>query len=268
MYQFLRIIKHLFITLTLTITTQIGGVAYLISLMISKYWKLEFRLKKTIIFLGLYLGITFGVVPFVAPFFGREKIENSTLIKPVNYGTILLNRNYVRPKLNNLIQQTAKTLATKHPNIQLQYLDANFPFFDKFPLLPHLSHNDGKKLDLSLIYQNDKGEVTNQKKSVSGYGAFEKPTIKEFDQIDFCESKGYFQYSYPQYLTFGSINSELTLSDKATKDLINILLSSPSLGKIFIEPHLKQRLNLNRNRIRYHGCKAVRHDDHIHIQLK
>ena len=35
---------------------------------------------------------------------------------------------------------------------------------------------------------------------------------------------------------------------------------------IFIEPHLKNRLKIGNNRIRFHGCKAVRHDDHIHFQ--
>ena len=34
-------------------------------------------------------------------------------------------------------------------NIEIHYLDANFPFINKFPLLPHLSHNDGKKIDIT-----------------------------------------------------------------------------------------------------------------------
>jgi len=41
-----------------------------------------------------------------------------------------------------------------------------------------------------------------------------------------------------------------------------------NIGKIFIEPHLKTRLELvDIDKIRYHGCHAVRHDDHIHVQL-
>ena len=185
---------------------------------------------------------------------------------PTNYMMVLLNRNYVRPQLNKLLQATTDDL--KESNIQINYLDANFPFINKFPLLPHLSHNDGKKLDISLVYENAGGEITNQQKSVSGYGVFENPRPNEYNQIDKCLIRGYFQYDYPKYVTFGSINNELKFSTKGTKRLIKSILKNKSLGKLFIEPHLKHRLSLKNSKIRYHGCRAVRHDDHIHIQLK
>ena len=66
--------------------------------------------------------------------------------------TNLMNRNYVRPELNTSLQKIGEGLSKKHKGIQVVYLDANFPFINKFPLLPHLSHNDGKKIDLSFIY--------------------------------------------------------------------------------------------------------------------
>jgi len=46
------------------------------------------------------------------------------------------------------------------------------------------------------------------------------------------------------------------------------ILQQPNLGKVFVEPHLKTRMKLVDSKIRFHGCGAVRHDDHIHIQLK
>ena len=180
--------------------------------------------------------------------------------------TILLNRNYVRPEMNHLLRQIENTL--KNTNIEIHYLDANFPFINRFPLLPHLSHNDGKKIDLSLIYENQKGEISNKQKSNSGYGVFTKPRKNEINQIEKCINSGYFQYDYPKYLTLGEINKNLKFSEKGTKRLIESLLKQKTLGKLFIEPHLKTRLRLNDDRIRYHGCRAVRHDDHIHIQLK
>lgn len=60
-----------------------------------------------------------------------------------------------------------------HKGIQVVYLDTNFPFINKFPLLPHLSHSDGKKIDVSLIYKDEKGKLTNKKPSVSGYGVYD-----------------------------------------------------------------------------------------------
>jgi hypothetical protein len=207
------------------------------------------------------------VVPFLAPIFGREKVKYSDNISATNYMTVLLNRNYVKPELNDLLAKVSDDLIEKDPNIVIGYLDASFPFIDGFPLLPHLSHDDGKKIDLSLIYVNDKGELSNLKKSISGYGVFAGPNSDEFDQTKFCKEKGYFQYDFPKYLTFGKINKDLIFSEKYTKYLSNSILSQVKLGKMFVEPHLKSRLKLTDPKVRFHGCGAVRHDDHIHIQL-
>jgi len=250
----------------LTIITQVGGVVYLISLTIKRIWKINFKFSSFLLFLSLYLIITILIVPFTAPFFGREKVKNSEKIKPSTYMTVLLNRNYVTPKLNDLLTKTAKRL--QGTKIRINYLDANFPFINKFPLLPHLSHNDGKKIDLSFIYEDSAGQISNKQKSISGYGVFEAPRSNELNQIARCLQSGYWQYDYPKYLTFGMINEDLLFSKKGTKKLIKLLLTNSDLGKIFIEPHLKKRLGLKDSRLRYHGCKAVRHDDHIHMQLK
>ena len=266
MKKVFKAILHIIIFVILTILTQVGGIAYLLSLWLNTVLKRNFKFKPLLIFLVLYLISTVLIVPVIAPIFGREKVQHTENIRPTNYTTVLLNRNYVRPQLNKLLQAT--TVDLKGSNIQINYLDANFPFINKFPLLPHLSHNDGKKLDISLVYENIDGELTNQQKSVSGYGVFENPRPNEYNQIDKCLVRGYFQYDYPKYVTFGSINNELKFSTKGTKRLIKSILKNKSLGKLFIEPHLKHRLGLRNSKIRYHGCRAVRHDDHIHIQLK
>lgn len=234
--------------------------------MISKKWNKNLKFKTLIIFISLYLFSTFLIVPFISPIFGREKVKHSEKIKPTNYITVLLNRNYVKPKLNELLSKTEKKL--NGTGIEIHYLDANFPFIDKFPLLPHLSHNDGEKMDISLIYETKDGIITNKQKSISGYGVFENPKPNEYNQIEKCLQNGYFQYDYPKYLTFGKINNELVFSEKGTKKLIEKIVENKNLGKLFIEPHLKNRMKLKNNKIKYHGCGAVRHDDHIHIQLK
>jgi hypothetical protein len=249
----------------LTVITQIGGIVYLLSLLISRNWNKKLRFKTPIIFMGLYFFATLLIVPFVAPIFGREKVKHTKNISATNYMTVLLNRNYVKPDLNKLLLNTAKNL--EGTEIEIHYLDASFPFINKFPLLPHLSHNDGKKIDISLIYESN-GIIKKGQKSVSGYGVFEGPNSNEFDQISKCVDNGYIQYDFPKYLTFGSINYDYVFSEKGTKKLINTILNNQNLGKLFIEPHLKSRMNLKDKRIRYHGCKAVRHDDHIHVQLK
>ena len=53
-----------------------------------------------------------------------------------------------------------------------------------------------------------------------------------------------------------------------TRYLLQNLCESKLVEKIFIEPHLKKRMNLEYDKIRFQGCYAARHDDHIHIQIK
>lgn len=263
------VVKHVVVFFILTVLTQVGGVVYMLSIVFVRGMKHKTWYKRSVAwatFLLLYLLVTYVVVPTVAPLFGREKIKHSEAIQPTTYLTVLLNRNYVRPQMNNILEAVESRV--KGSGIQINYLDANFPFWNGFPLLPHLSHNDGRKLDVSLVYQTPEGKLSKKQKSNTGYGAFVAPKDKEFDQARVCKNKGYFQYDYPQYLSFGSKNKELVFSEQGTKQLIRAFLKEASLQKMFIEPHLKTRLGLKDSRIRFQGCRSVRHDDHIHIQLK
>lgn len=81
-----------------------------------------------------------------------------------------------------------------------------------------------------------------------------------------CKSKGYWQYDYARFLTLGSRN-DLEFDINNTKHLISKLVQSSLTEKIFIEPHLKSRMTLSNKKIRFQGCHAVRHDDHIHYQI-
>ena len=211
---------------------------------------------------------TFVIVPLVAPIFGREKIRTSDGVGVHMFLTVLTNRNYVRPEVNIVLDNVSKRFGKTYPAIKIVCLDANFPFFDGFPLLPHLSHTDGRKLDISLVYESSNGKVVNDKPATSGYGIFEGPLKKEHDQIQVCKNKGYWQYDFPKYLTLGSKDELLKFSVKATKKLVEEITRQPQVSKVFIEPHLKSRMGLSHNKIRYHGCQAVRHDDHIHFQIK
>lgn len=265
---FLKIIIHLLISVFLTFTTQIGGVLYLISLLLISNKKSNYKFKRTFFFIGLYLITTFLIVPKVAPNFGRVKIAERSKLEAHSYITKLFNRNYVTPKMQSVLTDISLDINKEFPHLKVIYLDANFPFMDGFPLLPHLSHNDGKKIDLSFIYQNKKGKTTNLKPSNSGYGIFVEPTKNEINQTNFCKKRGFWQYDFTKYFTLGSFNKNLKLSEKATRKLILKIIENNKVSKLFIEPHLKSRLKLNNSKIRFHGCGAVRHDDHIHLQIK
>lgn len=257
--KFLKLLGHTCVILSLTVITQVGGIVWLLSVFVSK----KMKTKKRYTFPLLYLVFNLLVVPPIAKIFGREKLPIfSSELKPRNIAYPLLFRNYVTPELSNLLITSATDL--KFSNISITYLDANFPFFNGFPLLPHLSHNDGKKIDISFQYLDNIGMPTNKKPSVSGYGVY----VNSINQTsEKCKYEGYWQYDFPKYLSFGKIN-ELTLDEKNTRTLVLEFVNNSNTQKIFIEPYLKQQLQLqNYSKIRFHGCQAVRHDDHIHLQI-
>ena len=262
----LRILIHISVIALLTILTQIGGVLYLVAIGLIGKSSRSKRKKRIGLFIVLYLAFTYLIVPNVAPFYGREKVKETEYIQAHSFYIKLLNRNYVKPKLNTVLQKVSIRLDKAQKGIKVVYLDANFPFFDNFPLLPHKSHNDGKKIDLSFIY-SENGVISNKKPAISGYGKFVEPKSIEFNQTKYCKNKGYWQYDFTKYTSLGNRNRHLTFSETATKQLILALANEKSIGKIFIEPNLKKRMNLTSNKIRFHGCGAVRHDDHIHVQL-
>lgn len=264
----MKILLHILIFAILTIVTQIGGVVYLVTVFLMKKATGKKHLKRIGVFTGLYLLSTFLIVPYIAPIFGREKVKENEFLKAHSFFYKLANRNYVNPELNKTIEKIALEFNEQHSGIKMIYLDANFPFIDKFPLLPHLSHNDGKKIDVSLIYETPNQHLTNKKPSVSGYGVYENPRPTEHHQAANCKRHGYWQYDFPKYLSFGTINKDIKFSEKGTRELIQTILKQNNIGKIFIEPHLKTRMNLTSGKVRFHGCQAVRHDDHIHFQLK
>ena len=175
----------------------------------------------------------------------------------------------MRPELKQAAQKVANQMNEKFPGTTVNYLDANFPFLDRFPLIPHLSHNDGKKLDLAFFYEDSQtGNDTNKAPSWIGYGVCEDPLPGEENTAKFCGQQGYWQYSFLTAVVPQSNKGDFTFDAQRTRALVNLLASSEEIGKIFIEPHLKQRLGLKSDKIRFHGCQAVRHDDHIHMQLK
>ena len=257
------------IVLFLTLLTQIGGLLWLICYWLGCRWKDKRIGRALLAFVPLYLIISAGVLPLVSDSWGRMPLPvfASPTLKPVSLFYPLLNRHYVTPDTKMALQNVADKLRQQYPDAELQYLDAGFPLFDKFPLLPHLSHNDGRKVDLAFFYKQADGTATNEKPSRSGYGVYEGPKEGEEATAAACQGKGYWQYSYPQYLTMGSRPS-MTFDEERTQALLQLLLKQQEIEKVFIEPHLQGRLGFSgAAKIKFHGCGAVRHDDHIHMQM-
>lgn len=272
MNVFKTFLRRVALFLILTVLTQVGGVLYLIYQLIR--WQISQRVPdkwhalgyRLLAFAAVYTVGSLLLVPPLARLNGRVPLPvfSESSLKPANYFFVLANRHYVKPAL---LEATLDVANHMDQTITLYYLDANFPFLDGFPLLPHRSHDDGGKLDLAFIYENPAtGELLPGSPSWLGYGYLEAPKAGEYDQPVRCTKQGYWQYSLLSQLV--PQDKKLNFSASLNRQLLLRLAQHPAIGKIFLEPHLKTRLGLQRQRkVRFHGCAAVRHDDHIHIQL-
>lgn len=269
-----RIVGTALLFALLTLITQVGGIIYLLSLGIARIFRTRIsngmmqRFAPAIIFLALYFLSTVLFVPLIAKQFGREPLPWSGDLKPRNVLTCILNRHYVRPDLKRLARESTEKLRVSFPGTIVNYLDANFPFYNGFPLAPHLSHNDGRKLDLALLYTDLKGNPVEDTPSSIGYGVFVDPRPGDDDYVEICERKGYWQYGALAKIVPQGRKKDFLLDVKREKAFVKILASDNRLQILLIEPHLKARMNLTSSKIRFHGCHAVRHDDHIHIQIR
>lgn len=271
----LRLFIHFVIIILLTVLTQIGGIVYLftLGLFLITGRSVEGYIKRAALrlclFLFLYLAATFAIVPPLAKLGGRVPLPvfEKQNLKPLTGLTCLLNRHYVNPVLRNATFKAVERVNKQYPGTVVNYLDANFPFYNGFPLIPHISHNDGKKLDLAFLYKNKNGEITTDHPSWIGYGVCEEPKPDEQNSPYLCSRKGYWQYSLMAEIISQEEKQHYIFDGERTKGLIEEIVREAQIEKVFIEPHLKDRLKLTSSKIRFHGCQAVRHDDHIHIQL-
>lgn len=247
----IRFSVHVVSVIGLTLLSQLGGVAWLIAL--------AFK-RRFMAFLLAYATLSLLVV-WAAPQFGRTALpcfSNETMGQQ-SWAYCALNRHYVTPEMKTVLEDLAQAVTTQFPGTKVQFLDAGFPFVTGFPLLPHLSHDDGQKADIALFYNAPGGAyLPGETRSPIGYFAFE-------DGASSCP---------PTWLTLRwnmpwlqSFFAALDLNIPRNRFVVNHLANDPRVGKVFVEPHLVEKFGVHGAKIRFQGCRAARHDDHIHVQL-
>lgn len=277
---FLIVIKVLLLLVllaVLTFFTQVGGVILLLSFLTygfinkrtdSRLWR---GVWKTSSFLVLYFLVSIFLLPVVARSFNRVPLPvfSDAHLKPLRVTTCIFNRHYVRPELRAAVMETAARMQERSPGIVVQYLDGAFPLLDPFPLWPHRSHGDGKKLDLAFHYLDavTKKPVVDAP-SFLGYGISEEPRAGEKDWPLLCGNEGYMKYNILKRIIPQGAKKDFIFDSTRTRLLVNAFAESRSINRIFIEPHLKSRLGLSSSKVAFHGCQAIRHDDHLHVQMK
>jgi hypothetical protein len=266
----IRILGRCFIFLFLTLLTQIGGLVYLFTLLFAKAFGFQKKLAVLMMFIIAYSVASFATIN-VAPTFGRQAVpcftSDAAKLKTAHPLYCVLNRNYVTNDLALLLKKASVAVAQEFQGAQTLVLDGNFPFVTGFPLLPHLSHDDGLKADLAFYYQDGKGSyLLGYMKSPIGYWGYTQPRDGEpmpcanYNKVSLRWDFDFLQGALPQY----------RLEPERTAFLLNWLTNEGrqyGLEKILLEPHIKSRLNLKSDLIRFQGCRAARHDDHIHLQV-
>ena len=270
----LRFLLRALIFIVLTLLTQVGGIAYLLALFFSPKSQ-QSTLRRTFRIAALTIGIYIGVSALtyaIAPYFGRTAlpcfITSDAKLAMQSPLYCALNRHYVAPKLKSVAKEFAQHIDNKFPGTITLVLDANFPFLNGFPLFPHLSHDDGKKLDLAFYYRDQNGVyVRGKTKSPIGYWAFEEPRVSR--QVICARQTNHFSLRW-DVPWFKAYLRDLALEPKRTYAALKWLTTvGPRRGvsRIFLEPHLARAFSIHGSILRFQGCNAARYDDHIHIEI-
>ena len=168
-----------------------------------------------------------------------------------------------------MLDSMASDLAERYPGLIVAYLDTGFPFLDGFPVPPNLSHHDGRRIDLAYFYRDGAGEnVPLATPSPVGYWGFVPPPAGEvspcIDKVRWLT----FRWDMDWFQSF--VRQDLVLDDERTAAMLRWLAErGPDHGvdKILLEPHVARRLQVASPLIRFQGCRAGRHDDHIHVEV-
>lgn len=268
-----------FAALLLTAMTQYGGALLWLAMpildqlyqkMAEMGGRIPAMVSSLLSFLALYVAFTFLAAPELAAFAGRVPLpcerSSDMFLQPATRWTCFLSRRYVAPELKTKLTALATAMDRQYPGTKTYYLDAGFPFA-KLPMLPHKTHRRGRQADLAFFYEvqiNDQ-KLPTEPPSPFGYWAFEEPG--EADEQPCAGKKSVWRWNLPGAAMF---MADAELDETRTKAMIDWLVNdgeAPVVKKVLLEPHLKARLGIQSDKVRFQGCKAARHDDHVHIEI-
>ena len=243
-----RALWHLSVAALLTLVTQVGGLAWLMALPFRHRW---------LTFAAAYAVLSF-VAWAAAPQFGRVAMPCAgELLRPATPLTCALNRHYVAPELRRAAEALSTAMGIRFPGTVTETLDGGFPI--PMPMLPHLSHGDGRRLDLALWWRDADGYAPGLSPSPIGYfGYAEGPSDCPPRVLDLRWDWRWLQNALPER------RPDLPRLAEA----LRFLEGDPRIGTVLMEPHLAAATGVEAGKVRFQGCRAARHDDHIHIQLR
>ena len=252
-------------TLALTVFTQVGGVflwpfwSKVYSLSAKDRWIVRTAKRFWSLFF-IYFALSMIVLPFVAEKTGRKRLPlyaNKDLpLGPQSFLFPMLNRTYVQKHAYDTFIRSVKRAAQQEPDMVVRYLDAGFPF-PYLPLLPHLSHVDGQKIDVAFQFKQGEDYV-DKTRSPIGYWGYAKETKSR------CTNENTwlrwdFDWMQPHL-------PNLSLDVRKNRILFKALAKERQVCGILLEPTLHKLLHAPK--LQSNSCSVARHDDHFHVTIK
>lgn len=189
----------------------------------------------------------------------RLPCRSEARLQAANAAYCRRERNWVTPAGQEVMRTVAARMARQYPNAVVLYMEASWPSGVR-PMPPHLSHGDGREIDVALFYETLDGQPLPRPPNASGYGAFEP---RRENDADPCAGR-----VRPGNNNDPPADRRWRVDMVRTRALIRALLDDPRVRRLLLEPHMKERLGFaNERRIRFAGCRALRHDSHVHVDL-
>ena len=266
MTPFFHLIRRVATFLILTILTQLGGFVYLASSILARVWGLKTWQRIALHLLVYFFGALF-VIPLVARLGGRAALplwaSDQRPVAPRSILYVLANRHYVKPAVRDVVITAAIELNKVYPDSVVYYLDGGFPLFDKFLMLPHISHGSGNAIDLTFCYRSSKTDEYSRSPSPIGYWIYEEPESGEPQPYRDRRSWLRWNFSWLQ-----GVNRDRKVDRERTRFLVRELLGDQRTAKVLLEVHLHRRWGIVHSKLRFQQLHAARHDDHLHLSVK
>lgn len=189
--------------------------------------------------------------------------NGSTLLEPLKDYHCRRDRHFVTPQVREALTTAAHKMQARYPGEVLRFMDASGPTGQK-PFEPHLSHGDGRQIDLALYYTDVEGRSLADFPDTRRYGGFWPAEPPRRSEEVACPQgrKGRAEKPDPP------ADRPWRLDETRTRLLIETLVADPRVRRVLLEPHLERRLGLwGHPKVRFAGCDAARHDDHVHVDF-
>lgn len=190
--------------------------------------------------------------------------DGSTPLEPTRPHYCREDRHFVTPDARAALIAAAQTMNARYPGEVLRFMDASGPDGVK-PFPPHLSHGDGRQIDLGLYYTDRTGAPLRAFPDTSAHGGLWPAEPPRSGETRACPKGRPGKAEKPD----PPADRTWRLDEARTRTLLETLAADPRVRRILIEPHLERRLGLwGHPKMRFAGCRAARHDDHIHVDFR